>query len=464
MQNKVEKLKKLASLIALLLASDFTYSQSDTTPSIPFAGMDLTWINGQNRQKEFPLTFTKNNETILTGQVYFDGYFNYNFANPIDNTQTISSTIGRHKEFTPNLACFGIESNYKNTIGRVVLQFGQMASIVPDYDGSVNRGQYTGVKNLRYIREAAAGYHFNKWYGINVEMGIFMSFVGLESYTTQENWNYQRSMVSEMTPFYFTGARIQMFPTKKLRQEVWLLNGWQSYNSFSTTPGIGSSTYYRPTENLQINVNAFLGKETQNPDTFGNQSNRTRFHVDNGIVARYYKQPNSKLLSQAAFSLNTHYGFQTSNERNDIVNQSENFMAGTSLAHRLWFNKNKFALTFRGDYVTNPSVINGLNSTGYLAYSPALSGGKPNNYDVAIANNQKLKMFQFAATFDVMPNDFVTFRLEYVYRKANLPYFAGHGGTTSASGWANGPTTVLPWAAQLQQKENRLTLAVNFRL
>ena len=73
-------------------------------------------------------------------------------------------------------------------------------------------------------------------------------------------------------------------------------------------------------------------------------------------------------------------------------------------------------------------------------------------------------MFQFAATFDVMPNDFVTFRLEYVYRKANLPYFAGHGGTTSASGWANGPTTVLPWAAQLQQKENRLTLAVNFRL
>ena len=108
---------------------------------IPFKNMDLSWTNGQNRQKDFPLTFKgKDGATIATGVAYLDGYYNYNFANPADNTQTISSTIGRHNEFTLNLSSIGIESNYKNIIGRLWLQYGQMASIIQDLDGSVNRG------------------------------------------------------------------------------------------------------------------------------------------------------------------------------------------------------------------------------------------------------------------------------------------------------------------------------------
>jgi hypothetical protein len=139
-------------------------------------------------------------------------------------------------------------------------------------------------------------------------------------------------------------------------------------------------------------------------------------------------------------------------------------MTGSSIANRLWFHKNKSALTLRGDYMTNQSVINGVNTTPYLAYTPAAKGGKPNNYDIAIANNEKLKLFQFTITYDIMPNDYVTFRLEYVYRQSSIPYFTGSGGTTSASGWVNGPTTILPWAADLKKTENRMTLAVNFRL
>ena len=63
-----------------------------------------------------------------------------------------------------------------------------------------------------------------------------------------------------------------------------------------------------------------------------------------------------------------------------------------------------------------------------------------------------------------MPNDHVTFRLEYGHRNANMPYFAGHGGTTSPSGWINGPTTILAWKPDLKTFENRITFAVNFRL
>lgn len=70
----------------------------------------------------------------------------------------------------------------------------------------------------------------------------------------------------------------------------------------------------------------------------------------------------------------------------------------------------------RGDYVSNPGL--------YLAFSP--SPVTPNDFTDAIAADpkQKLNIGQFTSTFDVMPNDHVTFRLEYGYRKSNVPYFA----------------------------------------
>jgi hypothetical protein len=437
---------KFLLLVLLFVAGAFgAFAQHDTIPRIPFEGMDLSWINGQNRQQNFPLTLKdkETGETILTGVAYVDSYFNYNFANPKDNTQTISSSIGRHNEFTINMASVGIESYYKNIIGRIWLQYGQMGSIVQDLDGSVGRGRNTSISNLKYIREAAAGYHFDKWHGINVEMGIFMSYIGLESFVLNENWNYQRSMVCDFTPFYFTGARVQAFPSKKYKVELWFLNGWQTYNSWSKGIGFGNSNYFRPSENLQLVANFYYGTDTPN-------SSRIRFHHDNSVVARYYKNKSSDGISQAAFSLNTHYGFQ----KGDGVSSSDQYMAGTSLANRVWFHKNKLALTLRADVVTNPGT--------YLAFSP--SPVTDNDYNDAMAKDpdQKLNIFQGTATFDIMPNDHVTFRLEYGHRNANVPYFAGSGGTTSPDGWIG--TDPTGWRPDLQKAEDRITMAVNFRL
>ena len=271
---------------------------------------------------------------------------------------------------------------------------------------------------------------------------IFMSYIGLESYVTQENWCYQRSMVCDFTPFYFSGARIQMFPTKKFKTEIWLLNGWQSYNSWNKGLGIGNSNYYRPNENLQLVANFYVGKD--------DRQGSTRFHHDNSVVARYVNKPNSKGISKAAFSLNNHYGFQSGAG----IKASEQYMIGTSFTNRLWFNKNKLALSLRSDVVNNPGL--------YLAFSP--SPVTPNDFTDAIANDSKqnLVIYQQTATFDVMPNDHITFRFEYAHRNSNVPYFAGRGGTTSPDGWITTPTT--GWRPDLKKSEDRLTLAVNFRL
>ena len=419
---------------------------------IPFEGMDLTWINGQNRQKTFPLS-----NKVLTGVVYLDTYYNYNFNHPKDNTHTISGTMGRHNEFTVNLASIGVETYYKNIIGRIWLQTGAMLNIVQDLDGTTLRGRNlaigtTHANNLKYIREAAAGYHFNKWYGLNFEMGIFMSFIGLESYVLQENWCYQRSMVCEFTPFYFSGARAQAYFSKHYKAELWIMNGWQSYGKWASAPALGQSNYYRPNENLQLVANFYYGHDTQFVP------GRMRFHHDHSVVYRYFRHGDG-LISQAAFSLNNHYGFQSggsitdaSGNRQKLAGPDKAYMAGTSLAHRVWFAKNKFALTLRGDYLTNPSR--------YLAYSPGVFG--TNGYVPGYSNSDQLMMATGTATFDMMPNDFVTFRLEYGFRQASVPYFAGPNGTTSPDGYQG----VVPanYAPDLRRRENRITIATSFRL
>ncbi|MBW8688267.1 outer membrane beta-barrel protein [Chitinophaga rhizophila] len=446
-------MKKYVFTAACICASAIAMAQENVQPAakIPFEGMNLTWVNGQNRQSTSPLQLKdKDGEVILTGTVLTDAYFNYNFARPKDNTQTISAATGRANEFSINQASFGIESNYKNVIGRLWLQTGSMTHIVQETDGSVGRGRNTGTGALKFIREAAAGYHFNYKYGLNIEAGIFMSYIGLESYVLQENWSYQRSSVCDFTPFYFQGARVQFYPTKKYKVELWLLNGWQTYNRWSKNIGFGNSNYYRPSENVQLVANFYYGNDTHVAGSTSYSKVR-RFHHDNSIVARYFKNPSSKGISQAAFSLNNHYGFQAG----DGVKAKDNYMTGSSLTNRVWFNRNKLALTMRGDFVTNPG--------GYLAFVPAAPSATPNAYDKAIASGKDLKMGQLSATFDIMPNDFVTFRFEFAHRNANVPYFAGPGGTTSQTGFSTDPVDP-GWLPDLVKTENRLIMAVNFRL
>jgi hypothetical protein len=77
-------------------------------------------------------------------------------------------------------------------------------------------------------------------------------------------------------------------------------------------------------------------------------------------------------------------------------------------------------------------------------------------------------------TFDWMPSQFVTFRIEYDFRAANVPYFAGSGGMTppGASNTATGsqqtvgtPGSAVPgWAPDLVKTENRINMALLVKL
>ena len=401
---------------------------------VPFGFGDFTWMNGLSRQKSQPL---KNQYGTLS--LYFDSYYQYSFNHPMDNTIVGTATAGRNTEFAVNLAGVSLETQYNNVIGKVSFQVGNMQSLVQDTDGSVNRGRNLSTANNKYLSEVLAGYHFNKWYGINAEAGIFYSYIGLESYLLAENWNYNRSLVCDFTPFYFSGARVQIFPTEKIKIEPWVMNGWQSYGKWNRNSAVGLSNYYRPYEWLAFVANLYYGTDTKD------DPNRKRFHHDDSILVRYFNRPKSGGISKMAVSMNNHFGFETGGI--DPFPGRKAYMAGTSIANRVWLHQDKFAFTMRGEGITNP--------TRYLAPAPTANG-----FPLG-ADNYSLKIWGLTGTFDYLPTDFMAFRSEFISRHSNVPFFAGRGGTTSPDGFQGTPG---PFVPDVAKHENRLTFAINFRM
>ena len=88
----------------------------------PFAFGDFTWMNGQSRQKSQPLS-----NSFATVNLYLDTYYGYSFNQPRDDTIIGSGAVGRNTEWQINNATIGIDTNYKNVIGKITLQAGQPA-------------------------------------------------------------------------------------------------------------------------------------------------------------------------------------------------------------------------------------------------------------------------------------------------------------------------------------------------
>ena len=401
-------------------------------PEAHFAWGDFTWMNGQSRQKDFPL---KAFNDAVTLSLYLDTNYAYSLNHPRDNTFTGTASVPRHNEFNVNLASVGLEWNYKNVIGRLSLQYGSIISIVQDLDGTTARGRNNAVQNLRYIREATAGYHFDALHGVNVEGGIFMSYIGLESFLLAENWNYTRSVVCEHTPFYFQGMRVQIFPSDRVKIEPWLMNGWQTYGKYNFSPSGGLALRYQPFESLGLFANFYLGTDTRN------QPQRLRFHHDSSVVWRLFESVGAP-ISRVALSLNSHLGLESGGVGLPGPDRAH-FLAAT-LAMRAWFIKELFAFTARGEVFKN--------GTAYLAQFA------PPDFTPGV----NLVVWGVTGTLEFMPRDYFSLRLEVVWRESNQRYFAGAGGTTSPTGFQGDSTA--GWVPDTVRSQVLGLVAANFRL
>src|SRR6202521_635856 len=216
-----------------------------TQPAEPFAFADWTWLNGNARTKEAAF-----DSKFFTPEIRADVSYIYDFNNPRDNSISGSSEVFRSGEVQVTQLGVGGDFHYDNVRGRLVTQFGMYSQTTPRNDASVAHGQWNLDNAYRYVSEAYGGYHFNALHGINLDAGIFVSYIGLFSYYNFDNWAYQPSYVSSNTPWFFNGVRLQVFPTAKLKIEPWFINGWQSYGKFNKKPGGGGEILDRKSTRL----------------------------------------------------------------------------------------------------------------------------------------------------------------------------------------------------------------------
>lgn len=425
----------------------------------PFEGLDLTWQNGSDRRTTtaFP------NLKYFTPSLLIDINYTHSFNEPNDNTVVGSTALARNNEMTLSAVHFGGDFNYHGARARVMTQFGTRSLVVPRNDYSQYRGQYQLANVYRYLSEAYIGYHIPKWYGINIDAGLFMSYIGLNSFYQAENWEYQASFTSDNTPWFFNGVRIQVHPTRFTKIETWIINGWQSYGRFNTMPGLGLSFTWIPSDHLKMITNNYVGTDAAGiPDRF-------RFHSDNSVLCRYLNQPESKGISRIAFSITGDIGFEKGGGVNGFTSSSTlgpaQYFMSIMAYHRIWFYRNMFAWTVGGGAMTNPGRYLVLLPTGQASPLPSPQDPtKPEGtFPFSASPGDQFSGWDCSTNIDFLPNQSLTIRLEYVHRSSSVPYFAGAGGVTSQTGYSTTPLDPL-WRPDLQRAENRVILAMLFRL
>ncbi len=421
----------------------------EATAPEPLAFADFTWLTGNPRTHESPLD-TK----AFTGEFRVDSSLVYDFNHPRDNTIGGSSEIFRSGELQLTQLGAGGDFHYQNVRGRLMTQFGLYSQTTPRNDASPSRGQWNLADAYRYLSEAYGGYHFDVLKGINVDAGIFMSYVGLFSYYQFDNWAYQPSYVSSNTPWFFNGLRIQIFLSDKLKIEPWIINGWQSYGKFNSGPGLGFQLLWRPTGSVSVVSNNYYGT-----DTLGTPD-RKRFHTDDSIQVKVYDDPRS-FFDKAAFSLTFDAGCETGGGVScaGSGNTPEQSFLGFMAYGRLWFAHDLLGLTVGGGAIRNPGR--------YLVLLPPINGATASTGTPYFTENRgdAYNAWDGSVTLDYMPSQFITFRLEGNHRAASVGYFSGSGGVTPDGGNRGDPKLIVEgFTPDLRKSENRVTAALLVKL
>ncbi|MBS1544310.1 MAG: porin [Bacteroidetes bacterium] len=425
----------------------------------PFEGIDQTWQNGADRRDS---SIFKNMKYFIP-TILVDINYNYSFNNPIDHTVVGSTTLARHNEVQLNALHFGGEFYHDHIRAKFTTQFGTRSTVIPRNDYSPYIGQYDLANVYRYICEAYAGYHIDKWNGINIDAGLFLSYIGLNSFYQAENWEYQASYTSDNTPWFFNGVRIQIHPNKNWKIEPWIINGWQTYGKFNSMPGLGGSiTYMSTNSNVKVITNNYYGTDAAGlPD-------RIRVHSDNSVLVRYFNKPEKKRgVTRMAFSMTGDIGYEKGGGVNgfndkDPANPAQYFLSGM-VYNRMWFGP-RFAWTVGGGIMKNPGRYLVLYPTGQASPLP-----NPNNptqlagaFPFSANPGDQFQAWDCSTNIDFMPSQSMTYRLEFVHRDASVPYFAGHGGVTSQTGMTTTPLDPA-WRPDLVRSENKIILAMLVR-
>jgi len=168
------------------------------------------------------------------------------------------------------------------------------------------------------------------------------------------------------------------------------------------------------------------------------------------VMGKYLDRP-EHWIDKAAWSLTMDAG----GESGGGATFQDQYFLGFMAYNRLWFAHDRYGFTIGGGGINNPGR--------YLVLMPPINGATAFSGTPYFSENpgDPFKAWDMQVTTDWAPSPFVTIRLEYNHRHANVPYFAGRGGVTPPGGNQGAPgSAVSGWSPDLVRDENRLTAAM----
>lgn len=201
---------------------------------------------------------TRDTTTTVRVNAFIDAYYAYDLGRPTDGERSFTTQAVRHDEVNVNLAWLGVTVERQRVRGRLALQAG--TSVQANYAGEPRTGSTSGPDLARLLQEAVVGVRLRPqlW----VDGGIYLSYIGLEGWTSADNPTYTRSLVADYSPYYLSGARLTWAATPRLSAQLHVMNGWQTIAENNRQKAVGLRLDYTVSPALVLTYANFVGRET----------------------------------------------------------------------------------------------------------------------------------------------------------------------------------------------------------
>lgn len=194
---------------------------------------------------------------------YADVYYAYNTNLPTTGASFFpgtGTTASRSNEVSLNLAAVEVGLQPEPVGFRLIVNYGSAADIVHAGEPA---GTGIGRDVWRFVQQASVSGRIPVGRGLILDGGIMPSHVGFEVFASKDNWNYTRSWMAELSPYYQAGVRASYAFTDQWSAQLLVLNGWQIIGENNEAKTLGSQVAWT-TDRLSISWNTLAGPELPN--------------------------------------------------------------------------------------------------------------------------------------------------------------------------------------------------------
>lgn len=116
----------------------------------------------------------------------------------------MGTSAKRHNEISINQAEVDVVLPPEPVGFKLALNFGTSTEVV---HAAEVRGIAVSPEVWRNVIQASVQWQTKVGRGLLLEAGVYRSHIGRESFQTKDNWNYTRSWLGELSPYYQAGLK-----------------------------------------------------------------------------------------------------------------------------------------------------------------------------------------------------------------------------------------------------------------